>query len=90
MGRACVLPDEVNPTHPKSFSCATNAGDFSSFKQLKDNLIPEVPSGGTSWLIQRQEHGFNGRPNKLEDTCYGFWVGASLQVCVWSREVYGG
>jgi len=30
------------------------------------------------WLIYRQELGFNGRPNKLHDTCYSFWVGASI------------
>ena len=25
--------------------------------------------------------GFNGRCNKVADTCYAFWVGASLEVC---------
>jgi len=30
------------------------------------------------WLVNRQEFGFNGRPNKLQDTCYSFWVGASI------------
>jgi len=30
------------------------------------------------WLVNRQELGFNGRPNKLTDTCYSFWVGASI------------
>lgn len=29
---------------------------------------------------QQQWAGFNGRPNKLADTCYVFWVGSSLQV----------
>lgn len=28
----------------------------------------------------RQGLGFCGRPNKLEDTCYSFWVGASLML----------
>ncbi|EDQ91280.1 uncharacterized protein MONBRDRAFT_15046 [Monosiga brevicollis MX1] len=32
------------------------------------------------WLLQRQETGFNGRPNKLVDTCYSFWVGGSLAI----------
>jgi geranylgeranyl transferase type-1 subunit beta len=33
------------------------------------------------WCVQRQElSGFCGRINKPEDTCYAFWVGASLKV----------
>jgi len=38
----------------------------------KENLI--------KWLILRQGFGFQGRPNKVEDTCYSFWVGASLKL----------
>ena len=34
----------------------------------------------TRWLLQRQDTGFTGRPNKPADTCYSFWVGASLQM----------
>ena len=26
--------------------------------------------------------GFNGRCNKLADTCYSFWNGAALKVCL--------
>ena len=32
------------------------------------------------WCIFRQKSGFHGRPNKPVDTCYSFWVGASLKV----------
>ncbi|GFT00983.1 geranylgeranyl transferase type-1 subunit beta [Trichonephila clavipes] len=32
------------------------------------------------WLIFRQTSGFNGRPNKPEDSCYTFWIGASLKI----------
>jgi len=32
------------------------------------------------WLLYRQQLGFNGRPNKLQDTCYSFWVGASIRL----------
>jgi len=38
----------------------------------KDKLI--------CWLAQRQTMGFNGRPNKIPDTCYSFWVGATLKI----------
>ena len=30
--------------------------------------------------MNRQETGFNGRPNKLVDTCYTYWVGATLAL----------
>lgn len=35
------------------------------------------------WLVSRQQSfhgGFNGRVEKLEDVCYSFWCGASLQI----------
>lgn len=32
------------------------------------------------WLVMRQSDGFQGRPNKLVDTCYSFWIGASMKI----------
>ncbi|XP_041365891.1 geranylgeranyl transferase type-1 subunit beta-like isoform X2 [Gigantopelta aegis] len=32
------------------------------------------------WCVCRQQSGFQGRPNKPVDTCYSFWVGATLQL----------
>lgn len=32
------------------------------------------------WLLNRQTIGFQGRVNKPEDSCYSFWIGASLDV----------
>lgn len=32
------------------------------------------------WCVNRQITGFQGRPNKPVDTCYSFWVGASLEL----------
>ena len=34
----------------------------------------------TRWCVMRLEDGFNGRPNKPADTCYSFWVGATLRL----------
>merc|ERR1712065_129643 len=31
-------------------------------------------------LDARQQFGFQGRPNKKTDTCYSYWVGASLAM----------
>lgn len=45
------------------------------------NALNEVQKEGlTRWLLYRQEDGFNGRPNKPVDTCYTFWIGASLKM----------
>ncbi|KAI9202945.1 geranylgeranyl transferase type-1 subunit beta-like protein [Polychytrium aggregatum] len=32
------------------------------------------------WCLFRQSSGFQGRPAKIPDTCYSFWVGASLHI----------
>ena len=32
------------------------------------------------WLSARQMSGFQGRVNKVPDSCYGFWCGASLKL----------
>jgi len=32
------------------------------------------------WLINLQGLGYCGRPNKLEDSCYTFWIGATLKI----------
>jgi len=36
----------------------------------------------TAWCVHRQVagSGYMGRPNKPEDTCYSFWVGATLAI----------
>ncbi|KAI8914412.1 protein geranylgeranyltransferase-like protein type I beta subunit [Gorgonomyces haynaldii] len=40
--------------------------------QKRDSLI--------HWLVSLQDMGFHGRLNKPDDTCYGFWIGASLDM----------
>src|ERR1700677_4873632 len=32
------------------------------------------------WCVFKQVGGFQGRPNKDADTCYSFWVGATLKL----------
>lgn len=32
------------------------------------------------WCLMRQTDGFQGRPGKPSDTCYSFWIGATLQL----------
>lgn len=44
------------------------------------DLVNKDRLGG--WLSERQleNGGFNGRPEKLEDACYSWWVGSSLAM----------
>jgi geranylgeranyl transferase type-1 subunit beta len=32
------------------------------------------------WCVSRQVAGMQGRPNKDEDTCYSYWIGATLRL----------
>ncbi|XP_031838267.1 geranylgeranyl transferase type-1 subunit beta [Nomia melanderi] len=32
------------------------------------------------WCLMKQDSGFHGRPGKPSDTCYSFWIGATLQM----------
>lgn len=45
-----------------------------------DKLSETQIDGLKRWLLLRQVNGFQGRPNKPVDTCYSFWVGASLKI----------
>ncbi|KAI5724943.1 hypothetical protein M8J77_009050 [Diaphorina citri] len=45
-----------------------------------DMLRPTQIESLKRWLIFRQRSGFQGRPNKPVDTCYTFWIGASLSI----------
>ncbi|XP_077290980.1 geranylgeranyl transferase type-1 subunit beta [Arctopsyche grandis] len=45
-----------------------------------DKLSPQQVEGIKRWLVNRQVDGFQGRPNKPVDTCYSFWIGATLKI----------
>lgn len=64
-------------SHGGSTYCAI--ATLSLINQL-DRLGPRRLDGLRRWLIMRQISGFQGRPNKPEDTCYSFWIGASLKL----------
>lgn len=48
--------------------------------KLNDCFTPMQIEKLKRWCLVRQKNGFQGRPNKPVDTCYSFWVGASLKV----------
>lgn len=47
---------------------------------LMDKLDQIDRNSLVNWLVQRQQVGFQGRVGKPDDTCYAFWIGASLKV----------
>jgi prenyltransferase beta subunit len=38
-------------------------------------------------LLDRAQEGFQGRTNKVPDSCYAFWIGASLKILASFDEV---
>jgi geranylgeranyl transferase type-1 subunit beta len=47
---------------------------------LMDELNANEHRDTVFWLLKRQISGFQGRINKPADTCYSFWIGASLEI----------
>lgn len=43
------------------------------------SLLPRREAA-VRWCVERQLGGFQGRPNKDEDTCYSFWIGGALEL----------
>mmetsp|Transcript_30609 Transcript_30609/g.67258 ORF Transcript_30609/g.67258 Transcript_30609/m.67258 type:complete len:393 (-) Transcript_30609:58-1236(-) len=49
-----------------------NLDEVLSEDSWKDDLI--------HWCVSRQLSGMQGRPNKVEDTCYSYWIGGTLRL----------
>ncbi|CAM4803790.1 unnamed protein product [Rotaria magnacalcarata] len=62
--------------HGGSTFCAVAA--LSLMGRLKDF---EHQHDLVRWCLQRQTEGFNGRPSKADDSCYSWWIGATLKLC---------
>ena len=83
--RKCTTYDGAMGLHPGQEShggstyCAVAAlalmGEQNSFLKSDDRYFKLV-----RWCIHRQKSGFQGRRNKVPDTCYSFWVGATLKM----------
>ncbi|XP_022238442.1 geranylgeranyl transferase type-1 subunit beta-like [Limulus polyphemus] len=65
-------------SHGGSIFCAVAA--LSLIDQLQTAFSPSQINKLRWWCLKRQDSGFQGRPNKPVDTCYSFWVGASLTL----------
>ncbi|XP_061172532.1 geranylgeranyl transferase type-1 subunit beta-like [Saccostrea echinata] len=64
--------------HGGSTFCAIAA--LVLMNKLETSFTPKQYKRLQRWCISRQQSGFQGRPNKPTDTCYSFWVGATLKL----------
>ncbi|XP_058448420.1 geranylgeranyl transferase type-1 subunit beta [Malaya genurostris] len=64
-------------SHGGTTFCAIAALQLSGQLHLLEPIVKEKI---IRWLVFRQEDGFQGRPNKPVDTCYSFWIGATLKI----------
>jgi len=72
---AGIAQGPLQESHGGSTYCAVAALHLMGrLKDLprKDDLL--------KWCLERQVSGFQGRINKDADTCYSFWIGASLHL----------
>ena len=67
-----IEENEKNPSYPSIIPQTNIANDSVSLDTL--NALPVDYNENFAFV------GFNGRCNKAADTCYTFWVGASLAV----------
>lgn len=65
-------------SHGGTTFCAMAALQLSG--QLESTFDVRTVERIKRWLLFRQVDGFNGRPNKPTDTCYSFWIGATLRM----------
>uniref|UniRef100_A0A0K2SWS8 Geranylgeranyl transferase type-2 subunit beta n=1 Tax=Lepeophtheirus salmonis TaxID=72036 RepID=A0A0K2SWS8_LEPSM len=79
---SCMNFDGGFGTRPGSESHAGNTYCCTGFLSLTDNLHRIDADILGRWLAERQlpSGGVNGRPQKLPDVCYSWWVLASLSI----------
>lgn len=75
-------------SHSGSTYCAVNAYYLIQQSLVQDKTMEAVTPLPrerelAEWLLRRQISGFQGRPQKDADTCYSFWIGATL------NQIYG-
>ena len=74
-GGIALLPFQEG--HGGSTFCGT--ASLVLMNRLKD-MPPLFRRNLIHWCVSRQVGGMQGRPNKLEDTCYSYWIGGTLKL----------
>lgn len=64
--------------HGGSTFCAL--ASLKLMSQLENTLSQDEIDKLIRWCVNRLDRGFSGRPNKDQDTCYSFWIGACLVI----------
>lgn len=75
-GAIALLPGQEG--HGGSTFCAI--ASLYLMGELQNQLSDDWRKHLIYWCVQRQIKGMQGRPNKLEDTCYSYWIGGTLHL----------
>jgi len=67
-----------NESHGGSTFCAV--ASLKMMGKLEEVMKGKKMGRLRNWLLWRQRCGFHGRPHKDDDSCYTFWIGASLKI----------
>ncbi|KAF8361557.1 hypothetical protein PRIPAC_88480, partial [Pristionchus pacificus] len=70
----------TDESHGGSTYCAIAALSLSNRLWDESVLTRKQLERLTKWAIYKQEKGFHGRANKIDDSCYAFWIGATLEM----------
>ena len=84
-----MLTSQLTPTPPSGGSTYCAIASLVLSDTLDSAMSYQQIDALRRWCVNRQLSGFQGRPNKDADTCYSFWIGATLKVIsafplVWS------
>ena len=85
MGRAACPRPRVH-AHTRLRARAAGGGAYCGtaalalMGRLRTALSDQDRDALLRWCVHRAGVGFHGRPNKVSDTCYSYWVGATLHL----------
>ncbi|KXS12656.1 geranylgeranyltransferase type I beta-subunit-like protein [Gonapodya prolifera JEL478] len=66
--------------HLESHGGSTYCALASLWLMCRHDTLREYVAATTKWCLSLQDQGFHGRQYKQDDTCYSFWIGASLHL----------
>ncbi|VDK54411.1 unnamed protein product [Cylicostephanus goldi] len=67
-------------SHGGSTFCAIASLSLSNRLWDESVLTRKEISRLVKWALWKHDHGFHGRAHKDDDSCYAFWIGATLEV----------
>uniref|UniRef100_A0A8R1EDW3 Prenyltransferase alpha-alpha toroid domain-containing protein n=1 Tax=Caenorhabditis japonica TaxID=281687 RepID=A0A8R1EDW3_CAEJA len=73
-------------SHGGSTFCAIASLSLSNRLWSEEILTKKEINRLIRWAIQKQDIGFHGRAHKPDDSCYAFWIGATLKLNVWKKN----